>query len=120
MLYIQCILKIVIIACFYSICRFDTVCQEFIDCVLNVIFMFLFKMDYQLSYNNIKYKLCLIYNMSQNLIASKLLSGILKIWTPSVNNNSSLWESILQLNRNARIPKKPNHGARPCSHVMRR
>ena len=28
--------------------------------------------------------------------------------------------SILFLNRNARIPKKPNHGARPCSSVMRR
>jgi hypothetical protein len=29
-------------------------------------------------------------------------------------------EAILQLNRNARQPKKSNHGARPCSSVMRR
>jgi hypothetical protein len=29
-------------------------------------------------------------------------------------------ESILQLNRNARAPKKANHGARPCSSVVRR
>ena len=28
--------------------------------------------------------------------------------------------SILQMNRNARTPKKANHGARPCSSVMRR
>lgn len=28
--------------------------------------------------------------------------------------------SILFLNRNARVPKKANHGARPCSSVMRR
>lgn len=27
---------------------------------------------------------------------------------------------ILFLNRNARVPKKANHGARPCSSVMRR
>ncbi len=31
-----------------------------------------------------------------------------------------LSEAILQLNRNARVPKKANHGARPCSSVMRR
>jgi len=31
-----------------------------------------------------------------------------------------LAEAILQLNRNARPPKKANHGARPCSSVMRR
>lgn len=31
-----------------------------------------------------------------------------------------LSEAILQLNRNARAPKKANHGARPCSSVMRR
>lgn len=27
---------------------------------------------------------------------------------------------ILFMNRNARVPKKANHGARPCSSVMRR
>lgn len=32
----------------------------------------------------------------------------------------SLSWSILQVNRNARAPKKANHGARPCSSVMRR
>jgi hypothetical protein len=32
----------------------------------------------------------------------------------------SLSWSILQLNRNARAPKKANHGARPNSSVMRR
>lgn len=32
----------------------------------------------------------------------------------------SLSWAILQLNRNARPPKKANHGARPCSSVMRR
>lgn len=29
-------------------------------------------------------------------------------------------EAILKLNRNGRIPKPSNHGARPCSSVMRR
>ena len=29
-------------------------------------------------------------------------------------------DHILQLNRNARMPKLANHGARPCSSVMRR
>lgn len=29
-------------------------------------------------------------------------------------------DAILQLNRNARAPKKPNHGSRPCSSVVRR
>ncbi|CAD8116126.1 unnamed protein product [Paramecium sonneborni] len=29
-------------------------------------------------------------------------------------------ETILQMNRNARAPKKANHGARPCSSVVRR
>ena len=28
--------------------------------------------------------------------------------------------AILQMNRNARTPKQANHGARPCSSVMRR
>lgn len=32
----------------------------------------------------------------------------------------SLENAILQLNRNGRFPKRPNHGARPCSSVMRR
>lgn len=27
---------------------------------------------------------------------------------------------ILFMNRNARVPKKANHGARPCSSVVRR
>lgn len=27
---------------------------------------------------------------------------------------------ILFMNRNARVPKRANHGARPCSSVMRR
>ena len=32
----------------------------------------------------------------------------------------SIENAILQLNRNGRFPKRPNHGARPCSSVMRR
>lgn len=28
--------------------------------------------------------------------------------------------AILTMNRNARIPKKANHGKRPCSHVRRK
>ena len=32
----------------------------------------------------------------------------------------SLESGILFLNRNARLPKKANHGARPCNSVMRR
>lgn len=28
--------------------------------------------------------------------------------------------AVLQLNRNGRWPKRANHGARPCSSVMRR
>lgn len=28
--------------------------------------------------------------------------------------------AILQINRNGRFPKPANHGARPCSSVMRR
>lgn len=31
-----------------------------------------------------------------------------------------LENAILQLNRNGRFPKRANHGARPCSSVMRR
>ncbi len=38
----------------------------------------------------------------------------------SVLTRNILSEAILQLNRNARAPKKANHGARPCSSVMRR
>ena len=33
---------------------------------------------------------------------------------------ASLESAILQLNRNGRFPKPANHGARPCSSVMRR
>ena len=33
---------------------------------------------------------------------------------------ASLENAILQLNRNGRWPKRANHGARPCSSVMRR
>lgn len=32
----------------------------------------------------------------------------------------TLEQAILFLNRNARVPNKANHGARPCSSVMRR
>ena len=38
----------------------------------------------------------------------------------SILAKNLLSEAILQLNRNARPPKKANHGARPCSSVMRR
>ncbi len=38
----------------------------------------------------------------------------------SILTRNILAEAILQLNRNARAPKKANHGARPCSSVMRR
>ena len=33
---------------------------------------------------------------------------------------SPIENAILQLNRNGRFPKPANHGARPCSSVMRR
>ncbi len=33
---------------------------------------------------------------------------------------ASMENAILQLNRNGRWPKRANHGARPCSSVMRR
>lgn len=38
----------------------------------------------------------------------------------SILAKNLLSEAILQLNRNGRAPKKSNHGARPCSSVMRR
>jgi hypothetical protein len=49
-----------------------------------------------------------------SIIGISSLSNILKIYLilPSL--------SILSMNRNARVPKKANHGARPCSSVMRR
>lgn len=48
-------------------------------------------------------------------LSSQLLSMLTRplLGTP-------LSEAILNLNRNARAPKKANHGARPCSSVMRR
>ena len=33
---------------------------------------------------------------------------------------SWLSEAILWVGRNSRWPKQANHGARPCSHIMRR
>ena len=38
----------------------------------------------------------------------------------SILTRNIISEAILQLNRNGRAPKKSNHGARPCSSVMRR
>ena len=35
-------------------------------------------------------------------------------------NKDMIKEAILQVGRNSRAPKKANHGARPCSSVMRR
>lgn len=46
-----------------------------------------------------------------------------KLWTNIIKTQISLpipQIGILFLNRNARVPKKANHGARPCSSVMRR
>lgn len=45
---------------------------------------------------------------------SLILKGLFQTLALSLEN------AILQLNRNGRLPKKPNHGARPCSSVMRR
>ena len=45
---------------------------------------------------------------------SFLLKGILESLVQPLEN------AILQLNRNGRYPKPANHGARPCSSVMRR
>ena len=39
---------------------------------------------------------------------------------PSFSIGSLLEQAIMALNRNARCPKRANHGARPCSSVMRR
>lgn len=50
------------------------------------------------------------------LPASQTLKGLVQTILPPV----SLSWSILQVNRNARAPKKANHGARPNSSVMRR
>ena len=52
----------------------------------------------------------LLFNPFQNL------QGLLRTLLPPV----ALDWNILQLNRNARKPKKANHGSRPCSSVMRR
>jgi hypothetical protein len=45
---------------------------------------------------------------------SLLFKGIFQALALSLEN------AILQLNRNGRFPKRANHGARPCSSVMRR
>jgi hypothetical protein len=45
---------------------------------------------------------------------SFILKGILESLVSPLEN------TILQLNRNGRFPKPANHGARPCSSVMRR
>ena len=45
---------------------------------------------------------------------SLLLRGFLETLINPIEN------AILQLNRNGRFPKPANHGARPCSSVMRR
>lgn len=46
-----------------------------------------------------------------------LLKGVMGIFSPLA---LQLENAILQLNRNGRFPKRANHGARPCSSVMRR
>ncbi len=45
------------------------------------------------------------------------MSLLLKVFAPL---SLALENAILQLNRNGRYPKRANHGARPCSSVMRR
>ena len=43
------------------------------------------------------------------------------VWRGILENLGRQFENaILQLNRNGRFPKPANHGARPCSSVMRR
>ena len=53
----------------------------------------------------------LLLNLNKNLIGSLITT--IKIYNP-------FEYAIITLNRNAREPKKANHGARPCSSVMRR
>jgi hypothetical protein len=48
------------------------------------------------------------------IIMSLLLRNIFETLAAPLEN------AILQLNRNGRFPKPANHGARPCSSVMRR
>lgn len=45
---------------------------------------------------------------------SFLLRGFLETLINPIEN------AILQVGRNSRFPKPANHGARPCSSVMRR
>lgn len=52
-------------------------------------------------------------------LTTNLWLNILKTHMSSLSLNLPSF-GILFLNRNARIPKKANHGARPCSSVMRR
>lgn len=47
-----------------------------------------------------------------NLLINNLLINLKK--------KEKFEDSILQVNRNARKPKRANHGARPCSSYMRR
>ena len=43
------------------------------------------------------------------------------VWRGLLENmGKQLQNAILQLNRNGRFPTPSNHGARPCSSVMRR
>lgn len=52
---------------------------------------------------------------------SLTITTIGKLWMNLIKPTISLPDmGILFLNRNARVPKKANHGARPCSSVMRR
>mmetsp|Transcript_23505 Transcript_23505/g.26673 ORF Transcript_23505/g.26673 Transcript_23505/m.26673 type:complete len:89 (-) Transcript_23505:20-286(-) len=45
--------------------------------------------------------------------APLLRPGIISDFTSEI-------EGIESLGRNSRVPKRANHGARPCSHIMRR
>lgn len=50
--------------------------------------------------------------IKQNLLINNLLINL--------KTKENFEDSILQVNRNARKPKRANHGARPCSSYMRR
>jgi hypothetical protein len=55
----------------------------------------------------------------------KSFTNMLQTWGKRIEiitipEKNPLEEAIMQLNRNARKPKRANHGARPCSSYMRR
>ena len=61
-----------------------------------------------------------VYDFNNNWVYNNKQMNISLFPSFTAIAKNILSEAILQLNRNGRIPKKSNHGARPCSSVMRR